>query len=221
MLKTLIQGMMKLSDRRTRVDPSRFHDPLAEETSWDPLKSGGTNFCTRRLVDVGAHRVEFRATTGAMLFYLAFLLMGLGALVFLPKAMASQGASGGQVLMPLLIGLGFTVVGGCMYFFGTTPIVFDRGSNHYWRGRISPDVMPDRHAADNWADLEEIYALQIVSEWCRGSGKNQRSYYSYELNLVLSNGDRLNVVDHGNAQRLRKDAARLARFLDVPVWDAT
>ena len=26
--------------------------------------------------------------------------------------------------------------------------------------------------------------------------------------------------DHGNARRLRDDAARLASFLDVPLWDA-
>ena len=220
MLKTLFQGMKKLSDRETHVDPSRFDDPLAGKTAWHPLKSGGTNFCTRGLVDVGAHRLEFRATAGARLFYLAFLFMGLGALIFIPMAMASQGAAGRQVLMPILMGVVFTVVGGCMYYFGTTPIVFDRGSNHYWRGRTNPDVVPDRHAADKWTDLEEIHALQIISEWCRGSGKNQRSYYSYELNLVLSNGDRLNVVDHGNARRLRDDAARLARFLDVPLWDA-
>ena len=29
------------------------------------------------------------------------------------------------------------------------------------------------------------------------------SYYSYELNLVLDDGSRLNGVDHGNLERLR------------------
>ena len=225
MLTKLIKKIEQLSarNRDTNVDPSQFDDPLAEKTAWLPLKPGGTNICTRGLVDVGAHRLEFRTTAGARLFYLAFLFMGLGAMIFMPMAM--DGAAAHQMFMPILIGLIFTVVGGCMYYFGTTPVVFDRGSNYYWRGRTSPDVMPDRHAADNWTELEKIHALQIIAEWCRGSssgsGAHRSSpYYSYELNLVLANGDRLNVVDHGNLRRLRKDAARLASFLDVPVWDA-
>jgi hypothetical protein len=50
---------------------------------------------------------------------------------------------------------------------------------------------------------------------------NKNSYYSYELNLVLDDGSRINVVDHGNLDRLRSDAQTLSRFLDKPVWDAT
>ncbi len=50
---------------------------------------------------------------------------------------------------------------------------------------------------------------------------NKSSYYSYELNLVLDDGSRINVVDHGNLDRLRGDAQTLSRFLDKPVWDAT
>ena len=60
--------------------------------------------------------------------------------------------------------------------------------------------------------------MQLVSEYCRG---NKSSFYSYELNLVLANGRRINVVDHGNIESLQKDARTLAAFLDIPVWDAT
>ncbi len=217
MLKVRIQGVKKPSDRGTGFDPSRSDDPLAQKVDWRPLKRGGTNFCTRRLVEVGAHRLEFRPTVSARLFYLAFVFVGLVFLVLIPAAMASRHGVGIEVLFPVLFGLVFAAVGGCMYYFGTTPVVFDRGTNHYWKGRTSPDLMPDRHAKDNWTDLEKIHALQIISEWCRS---NKSSYRSYELNLVLSDGSRLNAVDHGNPRKLREDAATLARFLDVPVWDA-
>jgi hypothetical protein len=49
---------------------------------------------------------------------------------------------------------------------------------------------------------------------------NKSSYYSYELNLVLDDGSRINVVDHGNLERLRSDAQTLSQFLGKPVWDA-
>lgn len=41
------------------------------------------------------------------------------------------------------------------------------------------------------------------------------------LNLVLDDGSRINVVDHGCARSLRAEAHQLATFLDKPLWDAT
>ena len=69
--------------------------------------------------------------------------------------------------------------------------------------------------------LGAIHALQIVHEWVSGNGKGSKPYKSYELNLVLSSGERKNVVDHGNREKLLEDANQLAQFLGVPLWDAT
>ena len=66
--------------------------------------------------------------------------------------------------------------------------------------------------------LNGVHALQLISEYVRG---NKSSFYSYELNLVLDDGSRVNVVDHGALARLRDDARTLARFLGRPLWDAT
>ena len=66
--------------------------------------------------------------------------------------------------------------------------------------------------------LDTVYALQLIREYVKGSESN---YYSYELNLVLRDGQRLNVVDHGDGRRLRRDAERLAQFLGVRVWDGS
>ena len=38
-------------------------------------------------------------------------------------------------------------------------------------------------------------------------------------NLVLADGSRVNVVDHGDLGQVRADAAMLAEFLSVPLWD--
>jgi len=51
------------------------------------------------------------------------------------------------------------------------------------------------------------------------SSKNG-SYWSFELNLVLRDGRRLNVMDHGDYDALRRDADTLAEFLGRPVWDS-
>ncbi|RWX50781.1 hypothetical protein VU01_12641, partial [Candidatus Electrothrix marina] len=50
---------------------------------------------------------------------------------------------------------------------------------------------------------------------------NKSSYCSYEINLVLQDGSRINVVDHGKKNRIREDAHALAEFLGKPLWDAS
>jgi len=39
--------------------------------------------------------------------------------------------------------------------------------------------------------------------------------------VVLGNGERINVVAHGDTDKLREDAATLAAFLKKPLWDKT
>jgi hypothetical protein len=60
--------------------------------------------------------------------------------------------------------------------------------------------------------------LQLIREYISSA---KSSYYSYEINLVIEEGKRVNVVDHGNLEQIRKDAGTLSRFLGCPVWDAT
>jgi hypothetical protein len=104
-----------------------------------------------------------------------------------------------------------------MLYFGTTPIVFDKYQGCFWKGRKVPNGVSDSQGIKYFARLDEIHALQLISEYCRG---NKSSYYSYELNLILKNGNRMNVVDHGNPEKLREDTQALSRFLGKPVWDA-
>ena len=73
-------------------------------------------------------------------------------------------------------------------------------------------------ASEDCVRLEFIHALQIVAEFISGKNAN---YYSYELNLVLKNGNRINIIDHNNKGRIDREAKVLSEFLGVPVWDAT
>ena len=91
------------------------------------------------------------------------------------------------------------------------------GRRRILRGK-SPDFRSHggRKPAES-VELTRVKALQIISELCRG---DKSSYHSYELNLILDNASRINVVDHGSLSKLREDANRLAQFLGVPIWDA-
>ena len=219
MFKKLLEKVQDLTGSPREVDASQFDDPIAMQTDWTPAKGGGANFGTHKLVEVDSHRMEFRASAGAKIVYLIFLVIGVAVLIGLTVAVSSgQFSLHAAMLIPLFVGLIFSAVGGCLLYFGTAPIVFDTKKESFWKGRKSPDEVPDKASLKYFTELEQIHALQLIKEYCRG---DKRSYYSYELNLVLKDGKRINVVDHGNEGKLRDDANTLAAFLAKPVWDAT
>lgn len=198
-------------------DPAEFNDPIATQISWSPLKGGGASFRTRRLVQADLDRLEFRPTVGAMLFGLLFCGMGLAALAGGLFMIFSRGDPISATLMIFLIGSIFTAAGAFMIRQFSTPIVFDGRSGYFWKGRRSPAEVVNPDEIKHCAKPEEIHALQLISEYCH-SDKN--SYYSYELNLVLKSGERLNVFDHGHLKTARSDGEKLAEYLHVPLWHA-
>lgn len=203
----------------TAFDPARFDDPVAMQTQWTPAKRGGASFRTHKIMAADPNRLEFKTAASAKLFYLFFALMGL---VFVGVFLVTNFSSGKvslniSTIMPALFGLIFAVIGGVVYYFGSAPIVFDKYKASFWKGRKAPDEVADRRKLKYYTELGNIHALQIISEYVRSS---KNSYTSYELNLVLRDGKRINVVDHGNLEKLREDAKTLSSFLGKPVWDA-
>ncbi len=193
------------------TDPSVFNDPVAEKIEWTPLQRGGASFQTHKLVTVRRDRMEFRALLGMVLFSLFFVLVGAGLSIgiFLSRE---------QPFPPVLIGLVLMGAGGVMLYFSTLPMVFDKRKGFFWKGRKTPYESGNWRKRKDCVRLGEIHALQLIAE--RVSG-NKSSYYSYEINLVLKDSSRINVVDHGKKSRIQEDAKTLAEFLGKPLWDAS
>ena len=194
-------------------------DPVAQKTGWSPEKAGGANFRIHRLESLGATRMEFRMTLGAKLFCWLFIGMGVGVpLIIISRAMQEPHTEPSSLLFVASVGIVFAVIGFTMQYLMGRARVFDKASGRFWRGAKEPDRTRPRGEGDSCLALDHIYALQLLPEFVHG---NKSSYYSYELNLVLGDGRRVNVTDHGSLRTLRDDARTLARFLGVPVWDAT
>jgi hypothetical protein len=217
MLKDILRKLSLLGQGLQPLDRTKFNDPLALTIEWTPASGGGANFRTHKLVEVEFSRVEFKAAIGARLFYALFFFVGLGmGIAFTVENKIFEDFSL-EAIAPVLFSLIFVIVGGLLYYFGTSPIVFDKQRGYFWKGRKSPQDVYDKASIKKIASLGDIHAIQLVSEYIRGS---KSSYYSYELNLVLKDGKRITVIDHGNLNRLREDAKKLSEFLGKPVWDA-
>jgi len=215
MLRATLNKLKQLTVEPVPFDPSGLGDEVALKTSWTPAKGGGASFETHRLVEIDMHRHEFRASPGMVLFAGVFMLVGAVASTVI--VIANQEADLIALIFPVIMGLVFVGIGGGMMYFGLAPIVFDKRRGEYWKGRTAPYEAANRQGLKHYTELDEIRALQIIKERC--TSKNS-SYFSYELNLVLQDGRRLNVIDHGNLERLRADAEKLSAFLGKPVWDA-
>ena len=187
-------------DNREILDLSAFGNEIAFKTSWEPLVGGGTNFCTHRAqknVSLMGDVFVFKMTIQAFLFAISFAAAG--------AMFAIAGAAGEFENKIGWLGLGFLAFG-CweLWSLRRKESRFDRYSNELAQGKKS-------------FDLKNIEAIQLIREYVRGS---ESSYYSFELNLICSDGSRINIVDHGALRKLREDAALLAEYLSIPVWDA-
>jgi hypothetical protein len=189
------QGAIKESRGGNLRPMSHPEDPIAAKTQWTPLMPGGANFITDHLFEEAPSRFVFRPTTSLRLFGLAFLLVGLGCI-----------AAGPLAHIPFMIVFGLPFVGVGVAVLAHRTSVFDGPSRSYVSKK--KQVVP----------FTSIHALQIVEETV--SGSDDPDFHSYELNLVLQSGERINVVDHIGIEEIRKDAQILSTLTGCKVWDA-
>jgi hypothetical protein len=219
MLKQLLKKLSALCAKKSPFDPAVLNDPAALRTGWNPVCNGGANFQTHRLIAVHPYRMEFRPTAGLLIFGAFFVFMGACAFI-VPAGFAvkSRALSAGLIaIMPMGIGLVFMLIGVALIRNGIAPIIIDKEEKTVWKGRKSPREVFNVSELKVYAEIKNIHALQLISEHCSGS---KSSYTSYELNLVLEDSRRINLVDHGNRKKLIADAQIVAEFLGVPLWNA-
>jgi len=215
-LKEAFESSKSRDAKRLAALLDRLDEPIARQIEWTPAASGGTNFRTHRLVEISPLRLKLKPTFGSMMFSWIFILVGLGVMIVFFVEMSNRATRDASLWVLPPIGLVFFAIGAWLYHSYSRPRVFDMQDLWYWRGR-RPNSRDSVEHCKNSAPLDQVHAIQIVSELCRG--KNS-SYYSYEINLVLHDTTRVNVVDHGNLKHIRKDAQKIADLIGVPVWDA-
>ncbi len=168
-------------------------------TSFEPLCPGGANFCAHRLDFSEWGRVRVVSTWKAKLAASVFVDVAIAIVavaIFVERA---------RVLC-LIYGSVFLAIG----LFLTWALVL--------RKRAFFNLTAEQFVSGKEVvDFSRIAALQVVVEVVTG-GKGG-SYLSRELNLVLDDGSRVNVMDHGNRVHFEEDTQKLAETLGLEVWD--
>lgn len=197
------------------IDTKKFNDELAEEINWSPVSNIQGGICSRRLNQVGPNRLAFRPTLPMWMFALVFIVFGI-LILYLSFRVEFQGVT------PVLAAAIFLVIGTVLVYVNLVPAVLDKQEGWYWKGWKSPahTMNPGKNAAK----LNQVHAIQLLCKIGVRPGSNNRGHRhqpleAYELNLVMRDTSRLNVICHGNLAKIREDARLMSRFLGKPLWD--
>lgn len=190
---------------------SSLNDPLAKKVSWHSIKTFECGFREQHAKIINSNKLLFRATLGAKMFYLIFIIAGLGTIIgtIYKIILLDVFTFNEDIVMMPLIGFIFLSIGGFMFYKITNPLVFCKNTGLLWKeGKLEKN--------ENVIQLQQIHSLQIIAKYCRNRHESIRGY---ELNLILKNLERMNISSHTSIEALRKDAAILANFLDIDIWD--
>ena len=194
------------------------NDTIKSKVSTSPLKPGGANFKTNVLIQASPSKLIYKPSIGAALFSFIFLAVGMGVLFYaLFPLFQSQIESVSIPWFLILFGLIFSGAGGFMFYMFYKPRVFDKQQGLYYTTYAFKGHQSRRKQSENYLSLQSIIAIQIIGEHVKS---DDGSYKSFELNLVLEDASRRNVVDHGNLKAIINDAEMLSEFLNIPIWHA-
>lgn len=217
MFKEITEQIRQLTEQTLVPAPEQFTDPVAKKTNWAPTLTVGASFRSYRLVEVSADRIEYRRTSRALLFCSAFLLIGIVLIAYGLLNIRNQERSLIlETILPILFGCLPVGLGISLLNAFNRPIAFDKTDGTFRKGRdsrfLTPNI-PNAEPLKTSASLDDVHALQLLE-------KSVGHVRTYEINLILKNAQRVNVICHPDKYILRNQAVTLGKFLAVPVWDA-
>ncbi len=195
-----------------------FNDPLALKIEWTPLVNGGANFQTCKIVEIENKRLEVVPSTISKIFLNIFSLIGIGLMSLGIYFVYEEKNFSDPKIILFVMGLAFSIATFLMRRILLTKKVFDKISGYFWKGSRDVRAVYNVQEDSNYRHLNEIKAIQIISEIVY---TDKTRYVSYELNLVFKDTTRINIADNIKIKAIREHASKLSDFLDVPVWDGT
>ncbi len=108
-----------------------------------------------------------------------------------------------------------------IFYFTSKSKIFDFQNWYYYDLRNQKklfELLNNEKYKNKIIPIKEIHALQILKK--RVTWKNS-SYDSFELNMILRDSSRINIIDHWNLEEIRKNADELSNKLRVKIYDIT
>ena len=181
---------------------------IKQKVATFPLERGGSNFKTHYLIE---QQSILRYKPTLLVIIISTIIPFIGLTVLAYQIIIYKAIIFDMNWISILIS--FTLMGIGLYLIEQVfrPRIFDKTKSMFY-GNIT------KKSNRNTFPLKNIVAIQIIGEYVEN---DNGSFRSFELNLVLDNCSRRNVIDHNNLKSIIKDAKIISDFLGVPIWHAT
>jgi hypothetical protein len=189
---------------------SEFNTETALKTSWAPFTENTFSVVQQELNVISPTRMEFLATqSGKSMVYMTIgaALLSLIAAIMITLADLEDSPAfifWGFGLMALPVGI-------IMLKAQLAPKILDLKQGYYWKG------MKGHEKAREKCRIADIGIIQVLSEYIHAdnmdSSVKRKDPYKYEINLVLNDAKRINLVKSSDLKQIRLDAEKLSDFL--------
>lgn len=199
-------------------------DEIVKKSSFLPLKRWWTNIKSHDLIIDEYWNYIFKVKwLFPIVFLWLFSIPLIATLIIFLKDLQILWANTDfwNYVWQIVFSLIFIAPAWLLFYFLFRSYIFDFQNWYFYDTRLTKklfELVEQEKYKDKIIPIREIQALQIVSE--RVHGKNT-SYTSYELNMILKDSGRINIIDHWNLEEIRKNADELANKLWVKVYDLT
>lgn len=224
-LKAQSDGLSGMPKERQAAVAAHFQDPVAQKVSWAPLHSQAGTFAHVALQQQSAQRLELRASSAGKRTFKIFVPI-LAVVGLLLTLQALKGAGVVYIAASALCWLGLWTVLAQL----RKRTVFDKAVGYFWEGAgAGPRDAKTAAQTKGAIPLADLYAVQVIPKRVLMDRHDDDddtplsltdTYAGFELNLVRRDGGRVALMNHTEGGTLRRDAATIAAFLNVPVWDA-
>lgn len=233
-LKNFIQEVKRDGFTKTMENFARRHenfegkiitDPLAEKTRWSPVKPSSVQLQMRlhvkdnRFFYISYSRYSFYQALVITSILIVFISSPYWALPLLDHSLPANILWIVQEMAPYFLVFGLVPIAlAMMPFFATyaeTTVDVQKRILEQTRPWFSLR-RPILHATT----LNKIYAIQLLG-YKRNSGSNNSMDVRYEMNLVLNDAERINLMSSYSREELQGNGEKLASGLALPLWDKT
>ncbi len=184
-------------------------DPIGQNISWEATEGSGSNFMSEYLKKT---RVGYKISSSnyVKVCAWAFFLVGLNQVVW---SYVEYYQLNSNSLGFMKAGKMFFTSGGVFIIVGAFLLVLFTGMKAFIHVRKRKIIVGGQAL-----NFNQLYALQVLEKFISGSSSSG-GYFCYELNLVTNQGDRYNLLSHGDKMFLLSDMAKLSKILNLPVWN--
>ena len=188
---------------------STSDDPIAKKVSWKPANPGGTKVKITKMVSEEG-KLKVKLSRGVVI--LGYVLLSGSIPISIAFSSAIYNHQGGAFfLLPLVHGSVPTFFG-CYLIHQKKLHTFDKIAGKYYKGKYSNQVMDESESKAGY--IEDIHSIQLIREHVAAK---ETTYYSYELNIVLKDASRINIMDHSHLKNIKKSAEMLSAYIGVPI----